>query len=142
MITSRVNVEERFDVITLEVERRTVAALDAAAETALLVAEQAANTPKPIARFAVIRAHNIGTGYSSGVKAGPLTHIFDHGSLGKRNAPLKRSTRKPSWQVNRGENPFTATRHENLGDKGVAPRNIFSRARKAGRAVLLSRLSG
>ena len=140
MTTARINVLDRFDEMTLALERRTVVALDAAAVEAAAVAERQANSPKPIARFSVIQAHNIGTGYASGVRAGPLTHIFDKGSLGKRRANLKRARAKPSWEVNRGTNPYTAHRHEDLSGKGVAPRNIFNAARKAGQAVLLHRL--
>jgi hypothetical protein len=94
MTTARINVLDRFDEMTLELERRTVVALDAAAAEAAAVAEKQANEPKPIAHFSVVPAHNIGTGYASGVKAGPLTHIFDKGSLGKRTAKLKRGSRQ------------------------------------------------
>lgn len=138
-VTARVNVVDRIDQVTLALERRIVAALDAAAVEAARVAEEKANTPRPIARFAVLRAHNIGDGYASGVKAGPLTRIFDHGSLGRRDKALKRG-RKPAWEVNRGSNPYTAHRHDDLSGKGVAPRGILNAARRAGRAVLVDRL--
>lgn len=141
MTTARVNVVDRFGEITIELERIAVAALDDAAEEARTVADAAANHSKPIAHFTVIPAHNIGTGYRSGVKAGPLTHIFDHGSLGKRDAPLKRGRAKPSWEVKRGSNPYTAHRHDDLTGKGVAPRGILAAARKAGRLILIARLT-
>lgn len=141
MITSRINVTENFEQASLELERRTVLALDAAAAEAARVADLRANTPKPIAHFAVIPAHNIGIGYASGVKAGPLTRIFDHGSLGRRDKNLKRPRAKPAWQVNRGANPYTAHRHDDLQGEGVAPRGILAAARKAGRAILIARLA-
>lgn len=139
MITSRVNVTENFSRVTEEIELRTVRALNAAAVEATHVAESRANTPKPIARFEAIPARNIGDGYASGVHAGPLTRIFDRGSLGKHTGPLRRE-RRPSWEVNRGANPYTAHRSGDLAGKGVAPRRILTAARTAGRKVLLERL--
>lgn len=141
MIKSRVDVTDRFAQVTLEIERRTIRALNAAAVEAAKVADRQANTPKPIARFVVIPARNIGDGFRSAVKAGPLARIFDHGSLGKRDAKLKQQRPKPSWQVNRGTNPYLARRGD-TSDEGIEPRKILTPARKAGRAVLLSRLRG
>lgn len=140
MTVARVNVVDRFGEITLELERRAVAALDAAAAEAALVADRQANHPKPIAHVTVIPAHNIGNGYQSGVKLGPLARIFDHGSLGKRNAALKRPGGRPEWEVKRGENPYTAHRHD-ISGKGVGPRSILNTARKAGRKILVERLT-
>lgn len=142
MITARVNVEDHFAVITEEIELRTIAALNAAAEEAAIVADKQANHPKPIAHFTVLSARNVGDGYRSGVKAGPLTRIFDKGSLGKHRGALKRARAKPEWEVKRGTNPYTARRHDDLAGEGIAPRNILNPARKAGRAVLLGRLLG
>lgn len=140
MITSRVEINDHFDKITIEIERRAVAALNAAATEAAQVADARANTPTPIARFQALPAMNIGDGYASGVKAGPLTRIFDHGSLGKRDKKLKRLRTTASWQVTRGTNPYTATRSDYLDGKGIAPRGILNAARTAGRRVLISRL--
>lgn len=139
MITSRVNLTDRFDEITLAIEGRTVTALNEAAAEAMTVAEAAANTPKPIAHFSVVPAHNVGTGYASGVKAGPLTRIFEKGSLGQHTGRLKRG-RRPAWEVNRGANPYTAHRHDDLAGKGVAPRHALTKGRAAGRKLLLRRL--
>lgn len=139
MLTATVNITDRFPEITRAIEERAKLALDAAALEAARVADEKANHPKPIAHFTPLPAAPLGTGFVSGVKAGPLTHIFDHGSLGSHLGTLKRA-RKPSWQVNRGANPYTAQRRSTAG--GIAPRNILTAARKAGRAVLASRLTG
>lgn len=138
-LTSRVNVTDRFGELTAELERRTRSALDAAAVEAARVADEKANSPKPIAHFVPIRSQPTGEGYASGVHAGPLTRIFDKGSLASHTGAVKRA-RKPSWPVRRGANPYTAYRRS--FDGGIAPRNILSAARKAGRAVLIARLIG
>lgn len=142
MIRSTIHLTERFDLITLELEKTAVVALDLAAAEAMAVAEQAANSPKPIAHFSVIPARNVGDGYESGVKAGPLVRIFEKGSLGKRTGKLKRGAGKPEWEVNRGANPYTAHRHDDLSGKGVSARHPFQLARKAGRTLLLELLLG
>lgn len=139
MITSTVKVTDRFPEITAEIERRTRAALNAAAEEAARIADERANHPKPIAHFTVIHAHGTGDGYESGIHAGPLTRIFDKGSLGAHVGTVKRA-RKTSWRVRRGTNPYTAERRSLAG--GIAPRRIFTAARAAGRAVLKQRLTG
>jgi hypothetical protein len=139
MLTSRVDITDRFADVTRAVELRAKEALDAAAAEAARVASEKANEPKPIARFVAIRAQPTGTGFASGVHAGPLTRIFDKGSLAEHTGPLKRQ-RKPSWEVRRGTNPYVAHRQAITG--GIAARNILKTARKAGRAVLLERLTG
>lgn len=141
MITVRVNVAEHTDKVGREMERVTVAALNAAALRASLAADRAANTPKPIARFTVLPARRVVGGYASGLKAGPLIRIFDKGSLGQHQGRLKRA-RRPEWEVNRGANPYTAHRREPVAGSGVAPRSILSAARKAGREALIRRLRG
>jgi hypothetical protein len=139
VIRSTVTTSDHFTVITDAIERRAVAALNEAAAVAAAVADERANSPKPVARFTPIPARNIGDGYASGVKAGPLARIFDRGSLGEHQGKLKRA-RRPTWEVSRGANPYTARRHDDLAGKGVEARRIFVPARKAGREALLRRL--
>lgn len=138
-LRTTIKVTDHFNVIDDLLERRVIDAVNHAAAEGAREAERVANTPTPIAHFTVLPARNIGTGFAAGVKAGPLARIFDKGSLGKHEGRLKRG-RKPSWQVNRGANPFTAQRHEDLEGKGVAPRHIFAQARTAARAALRQRL--
>lgn len=140
MIRSHIDLTDRMGEITIELERRTVVALNEAAIEAARVADAAANTPKPIAHFAAVPAVNVGDGYASAVRTTPLTRIFDHGSLGKRNARLKEDRREPEWEVKRGSNPYTAHRGDIEG-KGIAPRNILNAARRAGRRILIDRLA-
>lgn len=137
--TSRLDVRDFFPEITAEVRRRTVAALNAAAVAGALAADRAANSPKPIARFTVLPARGTDDGFASGVNAGPLTRIFDKGSLGKHQGRTKRPG-KASWEVNRGTNPYLARRGDVEGE-GIAPRRIFNQARKAGRDALRRRLT-
>lgn len=137
--TSRIDVRDHFSEITAEVRRRTVAALNAATVAGALAADRAANSPKPIARFATVPARPAEDGFVAGVKAGPLVRIFDKGSLGKHRGALKRPRTKASWKVNRGSNPFVAHRGDIAGE-GVAPRRILNQGRKAGREALLRRI--
>lgn len=138
VLRTTLRVTDHFAEITRELERRVVAAVDHAAVEGARAAEAAANTPKPIARFRVIPARNVGTGYAAGVKAGPLVRIFEKGSLGKHQGKLKRAG-KPSWEVNRGANPFVAHRGDVEGE-GIAPRRILAAGRRAARAALRQRL--
>lgn len=141
MTVARVNTFSFFPQLTAEIEARTLRALEDAAAVGKAVAEERANTPKPIAHFEVVPVRGIGDGFASGVKAGPLTRIFDKGSLGKHSGELKRD-RRPSWEVKRGSNPYTASRSDDLSGKGVSPRRIITPARLAGRKALIAGIRG
>lgn len=135
MITSRIRTFDTFPELTVEIEARTIRALDNAAEVGAAVANAAAG-PK-ISTFSIIRAHPIGEGFASGIKAkNPLYRIFDHGSLGKRNARLKKDTRSAAWPVSRRGTDYTA--HRRSLDGGIEPRNISIPARRAGRKALIA----
>jgi hypothetical protein len=139
--TARVSTFTFFPELTAQIEARTIRALEAAAATGKAVAEERANTPKPIAHFETVEVHSIGDGYASGLRAGPLTRIFDKGSLGQHTGELKRG-RTPSWETSRGSNPYTAHRSDDLSGKGVSPRRIINPARLAGRKALIAGIRG
>ncbi len=141
MTTSRVSTFTFFPELTAEIETRTLRALETAALAGKAVAEQRANTPKPIAHFETVPVRSVGDGYASGLRAGPLTRIFDKGSLGQHAGEPKRG-RKPDWEVNRGSNPYTAHRSDDLSGKGVSPRRIILPARLAGRKALIAGIRG
>lgn len=136
MITARVNVFADFPAITAELEARTVRACDEAAVAGRSVAEAQA---EGISDVLIVATHPTADGFRSGIKF--TKHqwlVFDKGSLGKRTARLKRpNSRKESWRVRRGTNPYTAHRRDVTG-KGIAARNISNPARAAGRKALIA----
>jgi hypothetical protein len=137
--TSRVNVFNFFPELTAEIERRTIRALEAAAEAGRAVANVEQGNLRR--QFEVVQVRPTGAGFAAGIKGSPLVRIFDKGSLGKHVGALK-STRKPSWQVNRGSNPYLAERHDDLSGKGVTARRIINPARLAGRKALVAGIRG
>lgn len=139
MSRSSVRVHDYTARITLAIEQQAIVALNHAAQVAAVEADRVANHPKKIATYTAAPARNIGSGYESAIKSGPLTNIFDKGTFGQHKGALKRP-RKPAWQVNRGTNPYIAHRSNDLAGKGIAARGIRAAARKAGRAALIARL--
>lgn len=135
MITSTIRTFDYLPRLTLELERRTVRALNAAAAAGAAVANERATG---ITSFSVIPAERGPEGFVSAIRArNPIWRVFDKGSLGKRTARLKRDRRKDSWQVTRRGTTYTAHRGD-IDGKGIAPRSISNPARTAGRAALLA----
>lgn len=137
---SRVNLRDRFHEIDAEVERRTIRALNKAAEAGLEKAQQQSQ-PHDF-EPQIIRARGDWNGWSSGVRfRNRLVNIFNLGSLGARKGRrLQVDRRKPSWPVTRRRRRYVARRHpEVLSDvsKGVDPLNVTTPARTAGRKALL-----
>ena len=143
MIQTKVSLDDHFQVVTAAVRRKSLQALEDAAQAGARDATEHARTEAghTVSTFRVVHPRADGTGYVSGIKANNrLLNIFDKGSLGKRTAPLKQAgRRKPFWQVNRGTNPYTARRGDTAGE-GIAPLNVKTRARAAGRRALIAAL--
>lgn len=143
MIRATVQLEDHFAVVDETVKRRSLQALENAAQAGAREATERARTEAghTISTFRVVHPRADGSGYVSGIKANNrLLNIFDKGSLGKRTARLKNpGRRKPFWDVNRGANPYVAHRGETEGE-GIAPLRITTRARAAGRRALLAAL--
>jgi hypothetical protein len=141
MLRANITVSDHTDLVGAAMDRAAVRSLNAAAIAAALAGDRAANSPKPIARFETVPARRVFGGFASGMRAGPLVRIFDKGSLAEHAGRLKRPG-KPTWQVNRGTNPYTAHRRDLEAGAGVPPRRILAAARKAGRAALIRGLRG
>lgn len=95
MIRSTVKITDNFGRVEEELRRRAVHALNDAAAEAAREADRQANHPTKIADFAVVPARGTENGFSAGIRGGPLTNIFDKGSLGQHKGAPKRP-RKPA----------------------------------------------
>lgn len=140
MIKATVNVKADFGRVNDEIRRRSLQGLaDAAREGERVAQVQAGN----VTTFFTLHPTGTADGFHSGIKAkNRLVNVFDKGSLGKRTAPLKfPGRRKTTWPVQRKRaNPYTAQRGDTTNE-GVAPRNILTTARAAGRRALRSALT-
>jgi len=143
-VTSRVDIRDHFDKVTELVERKTIKALNAAAQAGLPVAQKQSGSKDFEPQ--VIPAQGDWNGFSSGIRfRDRLINVYDHGSLGARGGRrLKQSgRRKASWPVVQKHRKYTAHRHPEAlveADKGIKPRNITTPARTAGRRALLDAL--
>jgi hypothetical protein len=145
MIKSTVDLRDNFGNVTQLMRRKSLQALEEAAEEGQRTAERQAVTAagRRVSTFFTIHPHADGRdGFVSGIKhKNPLANIFDKGSLGKRTARLKNpGRRKTDWPVKRGANPYVAHRGDTTGE-GVAPLSIYTKARAAGRRALLAALA-
>jgi len=138
MIRARVLVDpNRVDRMDEEMKKRARVAVESAARAAATVA----NGRYPDGNFHAKPARGTHDGVAAGVGGNPLAHIFNKGSLGRHVGALKRDRRKDSWPVRRGAG-YTATRQPEAltGNTGVAARDIFGPARRAGRKALQAAL--
>jgi hypothetical protein len=140
-VKSTIRTFDYFPALTAEIEARTRAALVAAAEAGMEVANEKAADISTKIHFRVLPVHETTEGLSAGIKSStPLFRIFDKGSLGKHRGHLKRG-RKSSWDVKRRGSSYTAHRGDVEG-KGIEPRDITNPARAAGRKALIDGILG
>ena len=137
MITSTVNVVERFADVTEAVERAAIAALDEAASVGARAAErEAAPGLKQQARMEVIRAHGTPDGYASGFRSTAkgsrgqdIARFHDLGTYGSyvgRNTPRRRGRAQQIQNVNPETGEVT----------GIKALRFFGTGRREGRRAL------
>jgi len=144
VIRTSIDVRDSLGTVSDLMRRKSLQALADAAQQGKLAAETKARTTggRQVSTFATVHAHADGADLVSGIRRrNPLLNIFDKGSLGKRTARLKHpGRRKSDWPVTRrGANPYTAHRGDTTGE-GIAPLNVLTTARAAGRRALLAAL--
>lgn len=138
MISSQIQVTDRFPEITLEVEQLAVRALDAAAQTAAQTARQVASRRRKTGRmsdFEAIPAAGSEDGYASGIRNDPgawYDRFQNYGTAGNRRRKLKAST------LRRRESPSGQARQQRFGtNRGIEPLGFLEAARREGRRELL-----
>lgn len=141
MISSNVNVFDRFDEVTEEVEQLARTGLDRAARAGAREAERiAAEGLKQHARMEVITATGTPDGYAAGFRSTakgkngqPIARFHDQGTYGNRKARKGSAAprRKPRAQNVQDVNPETGE------PTGIKALGFFGAGRRVGRRELL-----
>jgi hypothetical protein len=142
MISSQVNVFDRFPEVTAEVERLAIHALNEAARAGAREAERvAAPGLKQHARMQVIPTHGEADGYASGFRSNAkgkrgqrIAGFHDRGTYGNFRGQLKRNRRGRAAKV-------PAVNPETGETTGIEALGFFGAGRRAGRRELLNEIS-
>jgi hypothetical protein len=122
MISSRVNVFDRFPEITAEIDAMVVRALDAAAEEAQRVAVEIGSERK-LTDIEILPARGQVDGFAAGIKGRYYYRFQSFGTLGRAIRPKR---------------PGTVRSH--APGTGIEPNRMFQKARTAGRRRLIETL--